>query len=102
LVRKKIDKLEHNLKMLQLDSTGGPTAKMRILERELCELFEREEIMSRQHSRVDWLKEGKRNTTFYAKASARKCTNRINYLIREDGSRCDVFEEIKGMAHHFL
>jgi hypothetical protein len=30
----------------------------------VCELFEREEIMARQRSRVEWLKARDRNTSF--------------------------------------
>lgn len=35
-------------------------AEERSVENQLCELFEREEIMERQRSRVDWLKVGDR------------------------------------------
>ncbi|KAM0822709.1 hypothetical protein ACQ4PT_071337 [Festuca glaucescens] len=58
--------------------------------------------MARQRSRVEWLREGDHNTAFFhAKASARRKTNRISTLVREDGSRCDDQNEIKGMIHHF-
>jgi hypothetical protein len=70
------------------------------VERQLCELFEREEIMARQRSRVEWLKEGDRNTAFFhSKATARRKTNKIESLIREDGSVCTEESEIKGMVH---
>ena len=35
------------------------------VEKKSCELFERDEIMAHQCSRVDWLKEGDRNTVFF-------------------------------------
>jgi hypothetical protein len=58
--------------------------------------------MARQRSRVDWLREGDRNTAFFhARASARKKANRIHSLTREDGSRCDDQTEIKGMVQEF-
>jgi hypothetical protein len=51
---------------------------------------------------VEWLREGDRNTAFFfAKASARKKTNRINALVREDGSVCNDQTQIKGMVHAF-
>jgi hypothetical protein len=74
----------------------------RVTEQQLCELFEREEIMARQRSRVAWLREGDRNTAFFhARASARKKTNRIDILVREDGSKCEDQQGIKGMVHSF-
>jgi hypothetical protein len=58
--------------------------------------------MARQRSRVEWLREGDRNTAFFhAKASARRKTNRIDVLVREDGSVCNDQSEIKGMVHTF-
>jgi hypothetical protein len=72
------------------------------IEGELCELFEREEIMARQRSRVDWLREGDHNTSFFhARATARRKTNRIDVLRHPDGSKCEVQSEIKGMVQQF-
>jgi hypothetical protein len=72
------------------------------VERELCELFEREEIMARQRSRVNWLREGDRNTSFFhARASARRRTNKIDMLRHEDGSKCEAQSEIKCMVQSF-
>ena len=101
-VRTKITKVERKIKSLRLGSADGTEVEVRLMERELCELFEREEIMARQRSRIDWLKEGDRNTAFFhAKASARKRTNKIKALTRDDGSRCEDIEGIKGMVHSF-
>jgi hypothetical protein len=73
-----------------------------MVEIELCELFEREEIMARQRSRVDWLKEGDRNTSlFHARASAWRKTNKIDMLLRPNGSKCEVQAEIKVMVQSF-
>jgi hypothetical protein len=76
-------------------------AQEKELESQLCELFEREEIMARQRSRVEWLKEGDRNSAFFhARATARKNTNRIDVLVREDGSRFEDQKEIRSVTHN--
>jgi hypothetical protein len=102
-VRKKIRKLEGRLRYIR----GQPVSESileeaRSVERELCELFEREEIMAHQRSRVEWLCEGDRNTTFFhARASARRRTNKIDMSMRADGSKCEAHGEIKSMIHLF-
>jgi hypothetical protein len=102
-VRQEIRKLERQLKTIRLSPwrADGIEAARKV-ESRLCELFEREEIMARQRSRVIWLREGDRNTAFFhACASTRRRTNRIRALVREDGSRCEDLHEIKGMAETF-
>lgn len=47
----------------------------------ISELLSREEIMEKQRARIDWLKEGDRNTAFFqAKSRERVRVNRISAL----------------------
>jgi hypothetical protein len=102
-VRKKIWQLEGRLRdFRELELTEANLKEERDVQRELCELFELEEIMARQRSRVEWLHEGDRNTSFFhARAFARRRTNKIDTLLRSDGSKCEVQWEIKGMVQNF-
>jgi hypothetical protein len=102
-IQKKIRKLEKQLAILRSSSsTPVYSTEERAIERKLCDLFECEEIMAHQRSRVHWLQEGDQNTSFFhARASARRKTNKISYLLKEDGTRCEDKEEIKSMARHF-
>jgi hypothetical protein len=102
-VQKQIRRLEQQLFHLRGQAVSDSSLKEeRDIERKLCDLFECEEIMARQRSRVDWLREGDRNTAFFhARASARKHANKISSLRREDGSKCESPEEIKGMVKDF-
>jgi hypothetical protein len=65
-VRRNIQRLEKELRVMR-DSPICPDllAMEREIEQQLCELFGREEIMARQRSRVEWLREGDRNTAFF-------------------------------------
>ena len=55
--------------------------------RRISELQTREEVQAHQRSRVQWLREGDRNTAFFhAKAKQRFRTNKIKSLQRENGS----------------
>jgi hypothetical protein len=104
-VQKQIKKLERQLLYLRTGPCNAASlTETRDIERKLCELFKREEIIARQRSRVDWLKEGDRNRNtafFHARASARRRANTIKLLKREDGSKCDQLPAIKGMVEHF-
>jgi hypothetical protein len=98
----KIQNKERQLKYLRMHVTDDALATIQQLEKELCELFEGEEIMARQRSCVEWLREGDRNTTFFhACASARKRANKIKSLQHDDGSRCTDHVGIKGMVQDF-
>ncbi|EAY75286.1 hypothetical protein OsI_03173 [Oryza sativa Indica Group] len=103
-VRKEIQRLERRLKFLRNEVfTDAIIREERLLEQQLCDLFEREEIMAKQRSRIEWLKEGDRNTSFFhARASARRRTNKIKLLVRDDGSSCSESQGIKLMAEHFF
>jgi hypothetical protein len=55
-VRSEIKKLEKKLKVIRLQPINpSSTRSAQDIERRLCELFEREEAMARQRSRVEWL-----------------------------------------------
>jgi hypothetical protein len=102
-VRKQIRRLEGKLRDLcECMLTDDLVLEEKKIEGELCELFEREEIMARQRSCVDWLREGDRNTSFFhARATTRRKTNRIDVLRHPDGLKCKVQSGIKGMVQQF-
>jgi hypothetical protein len=102
-VRNQIRRLEQKLLYLRCQLVNDEVLKEeRDVELKLCDLFECEEIMARKRSRVEWLREGDRNTSFFhARALARKRTNKISMLTRDDGSKCEAQAEIKGLVHSF-
>jgi hypothetical protein len=66
-VWKEIKNLESKLRSLRLHPwSAANDLAASTAERRLCELFEREEIIARQRSRVEWLKEGDHNTAFFS------------------------------------
>jgi hypothetical protein len=61
-----------------------------------------EEIMAKQRSRVDWLKEGDRNTSFFhARSSVRRSQNRIRVLTDENGVVLEEKEHINANIRGF-
>lgn len=80
----------------------GPTAREKESMNQLSEALAREEIMERQRSRVDWLREGDRNTGFFqAKAKARMRSNRIQGLKNSDGVLVYEQERLEEMSNTF-
>jgi hypothetical protein len=65
-------------------------------------MLSREEIMERQRSKLDWLKDGDCKTTlFQAKSRARAKCNKIAALWRDDGTMATESEELERIANDF-
>lgn len=65
-VRKEMARLRRELEKERGSSLrSGPTRREAQLMSRMSELLTREEIMYKQRSRIDWLKEGGRNTSFF-------------------------------------
>jgi hypothetical protein len=80
----------------------GPTDRERQLMATLGEVLAREETMERQRSRIEWLKDGDRNTSFFqAKARARNRTNRITLLKDEAGREFTDQDNLERLACDF-
>jgi hypothetical protein len=94
---KKVRKLQQQLDKLRRRSVGrGPSDEEKTVVKQLREALRQEETWMRQRSRVQWLREGDRNTAyFHAQASHWKRINRIAGLRRQDGSVCDSEVEDK-------
>ncbi|GJT41193.1 reverse transcriptase [Tanacetum coccineum] len=75
------------LKALQNQTWHDSYQEQHDLQNELKELYAREEIMWRQRSRIQWLKEGDKNTHFFhARASSRRNQNNLLKLQNDDGT----------------
>jgi hypothetical protein len=72
----------------------GPTDEEKSIVKQLRDNLRQEEIWMKQRSRVLWLREGDRNTSYFdAQAKQRTRINRISELERADGSKCGTWEE---------
>lgn len=102
-VRNELKRLRRHLEVIRKKSLRrGPTKEERDIARRIAELLAREEAMEKQRSRVDWLREGDRNTGFFqAKARQRTRANKITSLKRPNGSLCSQQEELESMATNF-
>uniref|UniRef100_A0A803PAV4 Reverse transcriptase domain-containing protein n=1 Tax=Cannabis sativa TaxID=3483 RepID=A0A803PAV4_CANSA len=86
--QRKITAAQNNVKNLHVVATPkiDHSQKVQTAESLLDELLANEEQYWQQHSRIDWLQSGDRNTKFFhAKASARNATNKIRSLQDENG-----------------
>lgn len=102
-IRKRIKELKvqlHDAKQRPLGT--GFLEEIRDIEGELKDIFEKEEIMFKQRSRVSWLKEGDQNTKYFQNcASHRKRKNTVRGLLRPDGTKCQSDEGMREMAKGF-
>jgi len=102
-VRRKLEELRVELASLNGLTDDESRMKAKETAKAMNEMLYREEMMWLQRSRINWLKEGDRNTRyFHRKARWRAKKNRIRKLKREDGSWCANQEEMKGMASQYF
>ena len=80
---RKINELQKHLEWLELQSASpGNIQDMRNTRMELNKWHEKEDAMWYQRSRINWFRDGDRNTSnFHAKASARLKKNQIDGLL---------------------
>jgi len=66
-VRQELSSLRKELEEVRGASLrSGPARKEKQLMLRISELLTREEIMEKQRARIEWLKEGDRNTAFFS------------------------------------
>lgn len=103
-VLKEIKKMKEVLNRLrEAPGRRGPSREEIKVQDKLAKLYHREEIMWRQRSRVQWLKEGDWNTKFFQqKAILRKKKNKIGKLCKPDGTFTEDKTEMGNMAKDFF
>lgn len=103
-VGRQIKKLQADLMSAWNTSNNSPDmSQIRDLENQLDTLLDREEVMWKQRSRVQWLKNGDRNTKFFHSCpSARKRKNTITRLQDDAGNVVSYKEGISVLTKDFF
>jgi hypothetical protein len=79
--------LRHDLCRLNARQDAQSQKDKKRIEKEMDSLLEQEEIYWKQRSRIEWLREGDRNTNFFHRKSTwRKKKNTISKLKKDDGT----------------
>ena len=103
-MRREIEKLTKELQAAssKVPSNEGLTEDQSMRE-QLNEFLENEEMFWHQRSRINWLREGDRNTAyFYAQASQRRKVNLIMGLEDGNGVWCEKQDDITDTATIFF
>ncbi|KAH7850302.1 hypothetical protein Vadar_030700 [Vaccinium darrowii] len=93
--RKKINEVQSRLQEIGEERIQGDMGQIRSLEKELGDAWVQEERYLRQKSRISWMVEGDRNTSFFqAKVTQRRKRNNISGIQDAFGNWCENQEEI--------
>lgn len=89
--------------LAELQQAGADQSHIRSKMNQLDELLYREEMMWLQRSRITWLKEGERNTSYlHRRAVWRARRNHIQRLLKADGSWCTAPTDMERMATSYF
>lgn len=100
-VRRELEKLRDELAELNRLDADRTLIKQK-MER-MDELLYREEMMWLQRSRVDWLREGDRNTRYFQRRAVwRARKNLIKKLKKDDGVWCTAPTDMEHMASSYF
>lgn len=105
-IHSRLEEARHKLHLLQIESLSSPHPD--ILQAELAQsklvqdLANAEEAFLLQKSRIKWLKEGDKNTSFFHKSLLRKqFKDKIKMLIDPEGNQLTTKDEIAAEAVRF-
>nr|XP_027086514.1 uncharacterized protein LOC113708252 [Coffea arabica] len=93
--KRKIVEVRKRLEAVSSSEAASKKEMMTELKNQLKEAYQEEEKFWNQKARLDWLREGDKNTKyFHAFVKGRRIKNRIRKLQRENGSWAESEEEI--------
>ncbi|XP_071909569.1 uncharacterized protein [Coffea arabica] len=93
--RGKIDQIKRQMSELKESDISARKGSIAMLKGKLKEAYREEEVYWSHKSRIQWLREGDKNTKFFhATVKGRRRRNRMNKLQREDGSWTESEDEL--------
>jgi hypothetical protein len=102
-VTKELRRIRERIALLSILDRLAHESEVQSLRARMEEILLREEVMWLQRSRVDWLREGDRNTKkFHMKVARRAKKNRITRLCRDDGRATQQRKEMEYMTREFF
>ncbi|XP_059433934.1 uncharacterized protein LOC132167054 [Corylus avellana] len=90
-----IQQKTEQLKLLQMGDSRPEEEKIKLLQQEVNDIFEKEEMHWRQRAKEHWLKSGDKNTKFFhASVNQRRRMNHIVLIEDKAGNLCTTPESI--------